>query len=516
MNKELVVRSTSSGVEIALLENKSLVELHQESSSNNFVVGDLFLARVKKVIPSLNAAFMDVGFQKDAFLHYTDLGPNIRSLNKYTNLAIDGRISPNLAKWRYEPEIVKTGKINEVLREKQYMLVQILKEPISSKGPRLSSEINLAGRYLVLSPFTNVISVSKKISTNEERKRLQRLIESIKPKNFGVIVRTAAEGKKVSELHEDLQHLVDKWKEVNKNLKGSRPPLKILSELNRTTSILRDLLTSSFNNIIVNDQELFGDIKDYVTKIAPEQRKIVSIHRSRKPIFDSYGITKQIKSSFGDTVSMPSGAYLVIEHTEAAHIIDVNSGHKVSRDESQEDTAVKVNLEAAEEISRQLRLRDLGGIIIIDYIDMKVPGNKKKIYEAMKEHMKNDRAKHTILPLSKFCLLQITRQRSRPEINIATSEKCPSCNGTGKVTATILLIDEIENNLTYLIEEQKEGTVKLFVHPFIEAFLKKGFRSPQRNWFLKFHKWIKIFPDSDFDMTEYRFFNADGEEISNK
>src|ERR1043165_6484977 len=423
MNKELIINAAPQGVEIALLEDRKLVELHSEKNDARFAVGDLYLGKVKKLIPGLNAAFVDVGFEKDAFLHYTDLSPYARSLLKFTALSMADKSDTGLdfGKFEIEPEIIKTGKINEVLGGKPNILVQILKEPIAAKGPRLSCEISLPGRFVVITPFNNIVAVSRKIHSSEERKRLQKIVEAIKPKNFGVIVRTAAEGKNTAELHEDLSMLTEMWKAIQDNLKGATAPSKILSEQTKTTSILRDLLNEDFNKIVVNDRNIFNDAKTYIQRIAPEKADIVSYYQNGAPIFDSFGITKQVKASFGKTVNLNSGAYLIIEHTEALHVIDVNSGYK-SVGNNQEQNALETNLEAAEEIGRQLRLRDLGGIIVIDFIDMKNQDNKKALQQKMKEVMEHDRATHTILPLSKFNLMQITRERVRPEINIITTE----------------------------------------------------------------------------------------------
>ena len=515
MERELIIKNGSAGVEIALLENKRLVELHKEDVENKFNVGDIYLGRVKRINPGMNAAFVEVGHKKDAFLHYTDLGPNIRSLIKFTNHAIHGNQQyRHLENFPFEPEIVKTGKINNAISKKSPLLVQILKEPISTKGPRLTCEITLAGRFLVLAPFLNTVGVSKKISTAEERKRLFRLIESIKPKNFGVVIRTVAEGKGVADLHEDLQNLIKKWEEIVKKLIKSEPPLKILSEIDKTSSLLRDLLNESFGKIVTDDKELAKELKEFIQRIAPNKTNIVQFYNNaRLPIFDSYGVTKQIKSSFGKNVTMDSGAYIIIEHTEALHVIDVNSGYKINNYTDQETNALNVNIEAAEEIARQLRLRDLGGIITIDFIDMKNPANKKKLYMAMKNAMANDRAKHTILPISKFGLMQITRQRVKPELNIVTAEVCPACNGTGKIDSSLLILDEIERQLDYLIKKQHYTQLKLHVHPFIEAYLKKGFLSVQLQWFREYKKWIKIFKNSDYQMVEYHFFDKNDEEI---
>ncbi|HEY2725922.1 MAG TPA: Rne/Rng family ribonuclease, partial [Parafilimonas sp.] len=458
MNKEMIINATANGVEIALLENKKLVELHHEKADAKFAVGDLYLGKVKKLIPGLNAAFVDVGFEKDAFLHYTDLSPYARSILKFTQMAMQEKPDEALdfTKFHPEPEIIKTGKINEVIKGKPEILVQILKEPIAAKGPRLSCEISLPGRFVVITPFNDIVAVSKKVHSSDERKRRQKIIEAIKPKNFGVIVRTAAEGKNSAELHEDLSQLIQTWKSIQHNLKGASAPIKILSEQDKTTSILRDLLTEDFNKIVINDRNVYNDTRSYIQKIAPEKTEIVSSHLNGVPIFDQFGITKQVKAAFGKTVNLPSGAYLIIEHTEALHVIDVNSGYK-SVSNNQEENAVATNLEAAEEIARQLRLRDIGGIIVVDFIDMKLPDNKRKLQEAMDGFMRSDRAKHAVLPISKFGLMQITRQRMRPEVNINTSEICPSCNGTGKVSPTLLLVDEIETRLKYLVTHQHKN-----------------------------------------------------------
>lgn len=513
VEKELIINATPTEVEIALLEDSKLVELHYQKTNNNFSVGDIFLGSIKRLMPGLNAAFVDIGHKKDAFLHYTDLGPKLRSLVKYTNGAITGSVNTyKLDNFKLEPEIIKTGKIDQVMNKREHLLVQILKEPISTKGPRLSCEITIPGRYLVLTPFNDVVAVSKKIANAEERKRLQNLIESIKPKNFGVIVRTAAEGKKVADLHEELSIMVSKWEEIYSQLPKARAPLKLMSELDKTSSILRDLLSDSFNRIVVNDKQMYQNVKHYLESISPDQVKILMFHKGTKPIFETYGVTKQIKSSFGKTATMPSGAYVVIESTEAMHVVDVNSGHKMSSS-SQEEAVLKVNLEAAEEIARQLRLRDIGGIIIVDFIDMKNQEHRRELMKEMKDFMQKDRAQHTILPLSKFGLMQITRQRVRPEVKINTAEVCPTCNGTGKINASILLMDDIERDLSFILQSRLKAKIRLQVHPYIEAFLKKGLPSKQMRWYMQHRKWIRIQPNTDLPMTGYKFFDENDDEI---
>lgn len=513
MNKELIINSSPAGVEIAFLEDKKLVELHQESHDASFTVGDLYLGKVKKLVPGMNAAFVDVGFEKDGFLHYTDLSPYARSILKFTNLSINDKNETisDFSRFQNEAEIIKTGKISEVLNGKPPVLVQILKEPIAAKGPRLSCEISLPGRFIVITPFNDIVAVSRKIHSGDERKRLQKIVEAIKPKNFGVIVRTAAEGKNTAELHEDLNNLVNMWEQIQRNLKNANPPVKILGEQDKTTSILRDLLSEDFNRIVVNDKNIYQDAKNYIQKIAPDKTDIVSFYQNGSPIFDSFGVTKQVKASFGKTVNLASGAYLIIEHTEALHVIDVNSGYK-SVSTNQEENALQTNMEAAEEIARQLRLRDIGGIIVIDFIDMKLPENKRKLAEAVEQFMKQDRAKHAILPISKFGLMQVTRQRMKPEVNINTQEVCPSCNGTGKVSSTLILEDEIEKNLNYLVM-QKHKKLTIMVHPIMEAYLRKGLPSIRMKWSWKYKQKIRIQPNTAYHLTEYRFFDDHEDEI---
>lgn len=513
MNKELIIDSRANEVEIALLEDKQLVELNREKKNNSHTVGDIYLGRVKKIMPGLNAAFVDVGYEKDAFLHYLDLGPQLNSLLKFIKIGQSANEKVNMDNFVIEPDIEKTGKITTVLKSNQPILVQIAKEPISTKGPRISSEISFPGRYIVLVPFSNRISISQKIKSQEERNRLKRLIQSIKPKNFGIIIRTVAENKNVAELDTDLRNLVSKWEIMVSKLKEAKPPEKIISELDRTSAILRDLLNKDFNSVIVNDAELAEEIRSYIMTIAPDKADIIKIHKSKIPVFEQYGIDKQVKLSFGKTVSIKSGVYLIIEHTEAMHVIDVNSGHRLNTDKTQETNALEVNMEAAAEIARQLRLRDMGGIIVIDFIDMHEAANRRKLFQKLVEEMAKDNTKHTILPPSKFGLVQITRQRVRPEMNVEVLEKCPACDGSGKIKPSILLIDEIENNIRYLINEQNESFLTIAVNPYIYAYFTKGLFSLQIKWFLKYKKFIRLKSITSYHILEYHFFNKNAEEI---
>ncbi|MRI01935.1 Rne/Rng family ribonuclease [Kriegella sp. EG-1] len=514
MNRELIVRSGSGAVDFALLKDGKLTELHKEQDNNDFSVGDVFLAKIRKPVTGLNAAFVNVGYEKDAFLHYHDLGPQLSTMLKFIKQVSSGKLKEySLKDFPFEKDIDKHGTINDVIKANQSLLVQIVKEPISTKGPRISSELSLAGRFLVMVPFSDRVSVSQKIESKEEKERLKRLVRSIKPKGFGVIIRTVAQGKKVAELDKDLENLLNKWSAMCKKLQGARPPAKVLVELNRASSILRDVFNDSFTGIQVDDETLFGQIQDYVAEIAPGKESIVKLYNSTVPIFEKYGIDRQIKTSFGRTASMSKGAYLIIEHTEAMHVIDVNSGNRSNKAKNQEETALEVNLLSASEIARQLRLRDMGGIIVVDFIDMVKAGNRKKLFEHLRDEMKDDRAKHKILPPSKFGLIQITRQRVRPEMNIKTTEEDPNKLGQ-EIEAPIVLVDKINADLEKLLKgPKKDCSITLNLHPFIAAYITKGFPSIRSKWFMEHKKWIKIQPRDAYTYLEYRFKDKNGKTI---
>lgn len=514
MSLELVVDTREGGVWLALLRDGKLIELHQEQGSTDFAVGDIYLGKVRKVVPSLNAAFVDVGYEKDAFLHYLDLGPQFQSLNKFTKDTLQGKQNvADLLYFKPEKDIPKDGKITEIVSTSSPILVQVAKEPISSKGPRLSAELTLAGRYLVLVPFSEKVSISQKIKSQEERDRLRNLMDDIKPKNFGVIIRTVAENKKVEAIDQDLRNLMEKWKNMHANLKQATPPRRVLGEIDKTSSILRDLLNADFSNIHVSDEKLMSELKEYISGIAPGREKILKLYDGKLNIFERFGINKQIKTMFGKKVPLPSGGYLIIEHTEAMHVIDVNSGNRKGAD-GQESNALATNVEAAEEIARLLQLRDMGGIVCIDFIDMHDKENNKDLFEKLKEFMRSDRAKHNILPPSKFGVVEITRQRVRPETDINTSETCPTCNGTGEVQASILFAEEIEMNLNFLLGDKKEKKVSLLVHPYLEAYFKKGFISKRLKWFFKYKKWVDVRGVTAYHLLQYNFVDKDNNEIA--
>jgi ribonuclease G len=506
VSTELIINSrTADSVAVALRKENKLSELHYDNT-DEFSVGDIYMGKVKKIVPGLNAAFVDVGYEKDAFLHYHDLGPQIKSLNKFTRKTQTGKQRWSLTDFEPEVDIDKNGSIDNVLREGHNILVQIAKEPISTKGPRITSELSLAGRFVVLVPFSKRVSVSSKLRDKDEKDRLRRLVKSIRPKGFGVIVRTAAQDCPVADLDSDIQELVEKWKTLHKNIQSVKPPKRALRELSRVSALLRDVLNDSFNSIVVDNMDLFNEVKNYMRSIEPEKEKIVKFYQGTLPIFEHFGVERQIKSAFGRSVSMGKGAYLIIEHTEAMHVIDVNSGNRTNSSENQEANALAVNLSAAEEIARQLRLRDMGGIVVVDFIDMHRNENRKMLFEKLRDEMATDRAKHKILPPSRFGLIEITRQRVRPEMDIQTREDNP--DGSGEVEAPILIVDEIESKLELIIKQTKDKTIFLHLHPFIAAYITQGFfNSMRRQWSKKHKRNLKVIPRDSYKFLEYHFFN---------
>jgi len=516
MKSELIIDVKPDDVSIALLEDSRLVSLQKEQRNIAYAVGDIYLAKVKKLMPGLNAAFVNVGYEKDAFLHYLDLGPHFASYKQFVSqLLEDKKKIPSVSKMKLQPDIDKHGTITDRIQPGTELLVQIVKEPISSKGPRLTTEIAFTGRYMVLMPFCDKISVSQKIKSTEEKLRLRQLVDSIKPKNFGVIIRTSAEGKRVAELNHELKTLIKCWEDALAKAQRADVPALIFEEESRIVGMLRDVFSPSFEAIHVNDAETFDQIQKYVSLIAPDRKDIVKLYTKPEPIFDTFAITRQIKSSFGKTVSFKSGSYIIIEHTEALHVIDVNSGNRTKATNDQETNALEVNLRAADEIARQLRLRDMGGIIVVDFIDMAKNEHRQQLYEHMKEIMLGDRARHNILPLSKFGLMQITRQRVRPVLDITTTETCPSCFGKGVVQPSLLFTDTLYEKLEYVVKVLKLSGFTLYVHPFVDAYIKKGWlMSLARKWRRSLGVKFKIIPDQDLAYLQYRVVDASGAELN--
>lgn len=506
--KELYVNVGEKDVEIALLENNSLVELQKEKINSNFVVGDIYLGRVKRIVGGMNSVFVDIGHERDAFLPAMDLGENVRTFNKFVKDKLQGR-QLDLMRQEYpmEAAVSKSTNVSDIFTINQLVLVQVVKEAISTKGPRVSCEISYAGRFLVLVPFAKDVMISQKIKNRKERSRLQGLVAAIKPKNVGIIIRTVAENQEKDELQADLRDLLKRWKTTLDNISGTRFPKKLCSELNRTSSLLRDMLNDSFTAVYTNSRQQYENLSSYVRQIAPNQAGIVKYHDRSTPLFEYYGIDRQIKSGFGKIVAIKNGIYLIIEQTEAMYVIDVNSGHKMDSQKNQEDNILRVNMDAAVEIARQLRLRDIGGIIIIDFIDMRLAENRKALYNCMVDEMKKDRASHTILPTNKFGLIQITRQRVRPETNTDLLEKCPSCHGSGKVKPALMVLDEIQENLHFMLKNYHRERLTLQVHPFIYAYMKRGFFSVYRQWQWKFRRSFCLKSMPNYQLLEYKFYN---------
>ena len=514
MKKELIISHENAQSKIALLEVGRLLELHEQEDVSDFVVGDLFIGKVKKLAPNMNAAFVSIGYEKDAFLHYQDLGPQFLTYKKFLQDTISKKQqNSSLKNFEVQKEIDKNGNIEKILGKDDSVILQITKEPISTKGPRISTQISLTGRFLVLIPFDKSVSISKKIGNAEERERLKTLIESIKPEGFGVIIRTVAEGKKVAELHNDMNQLIQKWENTFKNLQKNKVPSKVLSEQDKASSILRDNFNADFVSIICDDEQMVDEMRDYLEVIAPERKNIVQFYDKPIPLMEYYNVEKQLKQSFGKHVNIPSskGAYLVIEHTEALHVIDVNSGNNISSGNSaSKEHALNVNKMAATEVARQLRLRDMGGIIVVDFIDMINAEHRKELYDHLRLEMERDKARHKILPPSKFGLIQLTRQRTRPEKQIETKEENPNIDG--EILAPIVVVERMEEVIRNIIQKEK-GKIFLHVHPFVEAYLTKGLMSIQMKWFMKYKKWVTIIPRDSFKYLEYKLVNAKKEEL---
>ena len=510
MTSEVVIDVRAKEISIALLEDKKLVEYQSEARSASFSVGNIYIAKVKKLMPGLNACFVDVGFERDAFLHYLDLGSQYHSYAKYLKqVQSDRKKLYPITKASRLPDLKKDGSIATTLTVGQEVLVQIVKEPISTKGPRLTGELSFAGRYLVLIPFNDKVSVSTKIKSGEERARLKQAIQSIKPRNFGVIVRTVAEGKRVAELDTELKILLKRWDDaITKVQKTQKRPQMVFEETSRSVALLRDLFNPSYENIYINDEEVWKEVKDYVTLIAPEKAGIVKLYTGQVPIFDNFNVTKQIKSSFGKTVNYKHGAYLIIEHTEAMHVVDVNSGNRTRSANGQEANALDVNLGAADELARQLRLRDMGGIIIVDFIDMNVAEDRQLLYERMCKNMQKDRARHNILPLSKFGLMQITRQRVRPAMDVSVDETCPTCFGRGKIRSSIVFTDQLESKIDHLVNKIGVKTFYLHVHPYVAAYINQGVISLKRKWQFKYGFGVHVISSQKLAFLQYEFYDA--------
>ena len=481
MTSEVIIDVQPKEISIALLEDKNLVEYQSEKrEEESYSVGNIYLGKVRKLMPGLNACFIDVGSERDAFLHYLDLGTQYSSYEKYLKqVQSDKKKLYPIQKATRLPDLPKEGSIT-MLKQGQEILVQVVKEPINTKGPRLSCDISFAGRYMVLIPFGDKVSVSSKIKKSEERARLKQLVQ------------------------------LKRWEDmITKAQKTTKTPQLCFEETGRAVALLRDLFDPTYDGIYVNDADIMEQVKDYVSLIAPDKKDIVKLYTGTVPIFDNFNVTKQIKSSFGKTVNYKRGAYLIIQSTEAMHVVDVNSGNRTRSENGQEQNALEVNLGAADELARQLRLRDMGGIIVVDFIDMNLAEDRQLLYERMCKNMQKDRARHNILPLSKFGLMQITRQRVRPAMDVNVEETCPTCFGKGKIKSSILFTDQLESKIDRLVNKIGIKKFSLHVHPYVAAYINQGIWSLKRQWQMKYGLGIRIVPSQKLAFLQYEFYDTE-------
>ncbi|RMD87340.1 MAG: Rne/Rng family ribonuclease [Calditrichaeota bacterium] len=490
MKKDIIINSTVGETRVAILENGRLAELFVERPENERMVGDIYLGKVVNVVPGMHAAFVDIGQEHDAFLHFSDIGDE---LVEYTDF-LDLERSKNGARKKTHRPIPKEG---------QELLVQVIKEPINNKGARVTTVLSIPGRFLVLVPNSDLIGVSKKIRRPKEKRRLRKIAREIKPEGFGLIVRTVAEGKDENALRADLDALLQEWKRIEKKLRRETPPALIYKDVAVASSVIRDLFTNDVSRVIVDSKKLYKDIASYLKEVAPSLYNRLEYYNNKKPIFDTFGIESEIEKCLSRKVWLPSGGYIIFDHTEALVAIDVNSGKYLGR-RAPEENILKINLEAAREIARQIRLRDIGGLIVIDFIDMVDPNNKQKLYEEFKRELRRDRAQWSITPISEFGLIEMTRERIRPSLLYAFSEPCPTCDGTGRVLSKSALLTKIERWIKRFKSERKEWSLKLVVHPNTANYLTSGLISPVRRFMLKYRLKIEVEKDETLKTDQFR------------
>lgn len=529
VNSQLIidVDPKNGQTKIALLEDSKLVEYRTDNrNSKGFSLGDIYVGVVTRVMPSLNASFIDIGHKHQAFLHYNDLGLHVEHMLNCVKRATKTKVGSGEellslftpaqgAQGEDASKLPKDGKISNYLKHGQLVIVQIAREAYASKGPSLTTDISLAGRNMVLTPFDSALKMSSKLRAQDEAKRLNILMRSILPEGFGAIVRTAAAGKTVQTLNSELEELLGRWRAALEQLSApGKFPRRLLSELNASSALIRDNLNGSYSEIDVNDRELYDEIRSYLSQIDPGAVDMVKLYTSKRvPIFDQYDVTKQVRRSLGRTVDFHKGSYLIIEHTEALHVIDVNSGSGSKNAASSEESAFEVNFAACDEIARQLRLRDIGGIIVIDFIDMRSAENRKTIYDRMRELLARGKVTHKVLPLTDFGLMQITRQRRGPDQRVDVSEKCPSCNGTGRIDSAVTLEEDILAQYILLAEKKLYKMVELRVHPFVEAYFTVGLFSRRRKMVQKYGLKLRVQGGASYPLLKFDFFDEHGDQI---
>ncbi|MEX0647159.1 MAG: Rne/Rng family ribonuclease [Balneolaceae bacterium] len=505
MKNQIIIHSSGKQTRVALLENGELAQLFIESEENQRTVGDIYLARVHKVMSGIRAAFIDVGMEKDAFLHFSDAGDHLGTYIQMMNgeNSISSGAKKDLSKFKKLSNNEKQILAGKLLRNNQRILVQIVKEPIGSKGPRVSTDITIAGRFLVLIPMGEYIALSKKINNGRERKRLKSIVGSMLPDGFGVIVRTVAQKQDKEAIEEDMRTVLKKWERILNKLESSKPPTLLYKDLDITESLIRDLFAKQYDRVLIDDYQLYKSVKSYVSQIAPKMLPSVQLYKGKDHIFDHTNIGNDVNSIFSPRVRMPSGGYLIFEQTEAMYVVDVNSGPYAAK-EKQEDNSLKTNLEAAREIAKQLRLRDIGGIIVVDFIDLRDDKNRKKIYDELKKEFKKDRAKTNIIGMSDFGLIQITRQRIRPSVVNSVSKICPMCGGNGSVVSQDTIITDIESWISKLKYSTEYRAVDIYVNPFLHSFITKGIFSQRWRWMLRYKVKISFIKDENTSLNEFK------------
>lgn len=505
MKNQIIIHSSGKQTRVALLENGELAQLFIESEENQRTVGDIYLARVHKVMSGIRAAFIDLGMEKDAFLHFSDAGDHLGSYIKMMNgdSSISSSANKELQKFDKLSNNDKQILAGKLLKNNQRLLVQVVKEPIGSKGPRVSTDITIAGRFLVLIPMGEYIALSKKINNGKERRRLKSIVGSMLPEGFGVIVRTVTQNQSKEAIEEDMRNVLKKWERILNKLEEAKPPTLLYKDLDITESLIRDLFAKQYDRVLIDDYQLYKSIKSYVSQIAPKMVPSVQLYKGKDHIFDHTNIGHDVNSIFSPRVRMPSGGYLIFEQTEAMYVVDVNSGPYAAK-EKQEDNSLKTNLEAAREIAKQLRLRDIGGIIVVDFIDLRDDKNRKKIYDELKKEFKKDRAKTNIIGMSDFGLVQITRQRIRPSVVNSVSKVCPMCGGSGSVVSQDTIVTDIESWISKFKYSTEYRAVDIYINPYLQSYLCKGPFSQRWQWMLKYKLKISLIPDETTSLNEFK------------
>jgi len=544
LRKEIIINAGANETRIAITEDGRLAELFVETVNKEKMVGDIYLGKVAKVMPGIKAAFVDLGLGQDGFLHFSDIGSRF---DEYSALIADesdeeaeeieeASAQPNITKveeqkgatpssappsssdprQRSRPprENGRSSHRDIQLQKGQEVIIQITKEPVGKKGVRVTSEVSLAGRFLVLLPFDGKIGISKKISNFKEKRRLRKIVQGILPEGFGTIIRTVAEGRDDESLRNDLEGLIKTWREIERTVKSEDAPCLLYKDMATTSSVIRDLFSNDVSKVVIDSKKLFKEITAYIKYTQPGLLDKIELHKDRTPLFDKYGVEKELEASLSRKVWLKSGGYIIIDPTEAMVVIDVNSGRYAAKKE-QEQNSLRTDLEAGREIARQLRLRDIGGIIVVDFIDLEEDRNKKKVYEELRKEFRRDRAKITVLPMTEFGIMQITRQRVRQSILHSFTEACPACGGTGLVRSKTTTINQLDRWLRRFKAEGRERSIILRVNPELEETLTGGTFSLLRKMMAKHFLWITLETDTTIPPGEFRVSSKkEGQDIT--